>query len=156
MKKFTKSIKQYKAQIQNMRAYLKDLEQRKFTPQKNVSCIQRSQVEYQVSPTSSLRKRSIMLRNTSMNSHITLNYFKETQVKSVPSLFRITKTLLLQTTRPILTREGILIKNLNNRYSLYQQEVHHHRLANVSLTTMIARAISYKLSSKPCKFRLRI
>ena len=54
-----------------------------------------------------------------MNSHITLNYFKETQVKSVPSLFRITKTLLLQTTRLILTREGILIKNLNNRYSLY-------------------------------------
>lgn len=36
-RKFSKTILQYKAQIKNMREYLRDLENRKFTPKKDAS-----------------------------------------------------------------------------------------------------------------------
>jgi len=59
MRKFTKSIKQYKAQIENMRNYLKELEQRKFCPaqQQNTFIIHDVENRYQ-SLDSSMKRKS--------------------------------------------------------------------------------------------------
>ena len=59
MRKFTKSIKQYKAQIENMRNYLKELEQKKFCApgQQNSTIVHDVEHRYQ-SLDSSLKRRS--------------------------------------------------------------------------------------------------
>ena len=64
MRKFTKSIKQYKAQIENMRTYLKELEQRKFTPQKQATVHSYLNERRETSQHSSFKKKSIKDEST--------------------------------------------------------------------------------------------